>query len=432
MRLRQLGVSQSVVFFVPPEVYQSILNHRKKTEKDRIDSYDVICWLLEQTCNNLDQLQPLYVSQGLDFCRRQASAKNNPDAATDTEQRKSYLQILEQPERYTLQDLYAPDHRMKPPRIDTAGIPQLTEFVEALNEMKKNVSDSGDAVQALAHTEVEQEREVEIEVENVREVKKPHHASPRPQHSLDLAVQKYAETGRLMLSSDSFTQAFVALRMTAVGQRLRINDEACDTPIYATHDFLNAVNPYHKQPRDEYARPVHWILFSAINETALIVSDHEANLIIPLIRDVKPAVTHLIAYAAPVTRSMLVFDDLRFYSVPTLPKSWEAPAWLVRDLGIFAGRLYFEYDTQYGEVCKIMGLPPPPPSKDAKVIETELWKELAFADEDEQDQKNQTWTKPFSPNALLFMQEWLAVRRKGQDFSQTMMGEVCRGRRVVR
>ena len=28
------------------------------------------------------------------------------------------------------------------------------------------------------------------------------------------------------------------------------------------------------------------------------------------------------------------------------------------------------------------------------------------------------------------MQEWLAIRRKGQDFSQTMMGEICRGSRL--
>lgn len=38
--------------------------------------------------------------------------------------------------------------------------------------------------------------------------------------------------------------------------------------------------------------------------------------------------------------------------------------------------------------------------------------------------------EPFSPSALLFMQEWLAVRRKGQDFLQNMMGEMCQGRRL--
>jgi len=56
MRLRQLAISQSVIFFAPPEVHQSILNLRGKTGLDHIDSHDVIIWLLEQTCCNIEQL----------------------------------------------------------------------------------------------------------------------------------------------------------------------------------------------------------------------------------------------------------------------------------------------------------------------------------------------------------------------------------------
>ena len=53
MRLRQLAISQPIVFLAPPEVHQSILNFRGKVAKDDIDSKDVIIWLLEQTCCNL-------------------------------------------------------------------------------------------------------------------------------------------------------------------------------------------------------------------------------------------------------------------------------------------------------------------------------------------------------------------------------------------
>ena len=70
MRLRQLGTTQSVVWFAPPEVHQSILDVRQKMSGDPITSYDVVHWLLEQTCVQIEQLQPLYISQGNDFCRR--------------------------------------------------------------------------------------------------------------------------------------------------------------------------------------------------------------------------------------------------------------------------------------------------------------------------------------------------------------------------
>jgi hypothetical protein len=85
MRLRQLATTQEIVFFAPPEVHQSILDLRKKSSEDKIDSYDVVCWLLEQTCSGIEQLQPLYYSQGIDFCRRTQAALSYPDISDEIE-----------------------------------------------------------------------------------------------------------------------------------------------------------------------------------------------------------------------------------------------------------------------------------------------------------------------------------------------------------
>lgn len=41
MRLRQLGTTQSVVFFAPPEVHQGILDLQGKMNGDAVDSRDV-------------------------------------------------------------------------------------------------------------------------------------------------------------------------------------------------------------------------------------------------------------------------------------------------------------------------------------------------------------------------------------------------------
>lgn len=151
MRLRQLAISQSIVFFAPPEVHQSILNFRNKTGKDVIDSHDVIIWLLEQTCCSIEQLQPLYISQGLEYCRRRLAAQRNPDASSQQEQRKAYLRLLEQPEHYSLENLYAPDQKTTSRPVDAKGFPQIAGYVEELNVMKKGLRNTGDTVQALAH-----------------------------------------------------------------------------------------------------------------------------------------------------------------------------------------------------------------------------------------------------------------------------------------
>lgn len=277
--------------------------------------------------------------------------------------------------------------------------------------------------------EVEQEREVQIEIETVREVKKPLHATPLKQQPLQADVKSFAETGRLIAGSRTYQQAFVALRQTALGRRLGISDNATKSRLFVTQDFSSAVEVQWGKPLDEYSRPIHWILWSSITDTALIVSDFEADTVLPLIREAKPALTCLISYAAPVTRAMLIFDTLKLYSVPALPADWRAPTWLVRDLGIFAGRLYFDFDHQAHAVYQALGLPPPASTSQdlpVELTEMDLWYELPFG-----DARQETKREPFSNNPLLFMQEWLAVRRKGQDFSQSMVGELICGRRLV-
>lgn len=286
--------------------------------------------------------------------------------------------------------------------------------------------------------EVEQEREVQIEVETVREVKKPLQAAPITQQALHKDVKLFAENGRLVGGSQAYEQVFIALRKTALGRQSDIADHATKSRLFVTRDFSNVVTIEWGKPLDEYSRPVHWILWSPTTDTALIVSDFEADSIIPLIRDRDPASTHLITYAAPVTRSMLVFDTLNLYTVPSLPANWRAPTWLVRDLGIFAGRLYFDFKDQARAVYQSLGLPPPPPASINdndpfnKPSETDLWHELPFDDGD--DSREDVHVKGEDPSfcrdPLLFMQEWLAVRRKGQDFSQSMVGQLVRGRRL--
>ena len=422
MRLRQLAISQSIIFFAPPEVHQSILNTRRENRKGVIDSYDVIIWLLEQTCCSIEQLQPLYVSQGLEYCRRRIAAQRYEDSGYSTSDIKAYLKILEQPEKYSLEELYAPDRKIKAAPIESNANAEITAYVRRLKMLKAEVRNTGDTVQALAHQEVEQEREVAIEVETVREVKKPQHAQACKQPSLHRDTRSFAETGRLSTGSHTCTQAFVALGHTAVGRRFGISDSAMQSKLYVTQDFTKTVVLDHSGlPREEYSRPVHWILWSMVTSTALIVSDYEANALIPALRDANPPVVHLICYAAPIAKSMVpIFDNLDFFSIPQLPCGWRAPAWLVCDLGIFAGRTYFDYDGQYGSVCEALGLPLP-------ITGTmNLLGEMPFSIREDEFAN----TKAFSPSPLLFMQDWLAVRRKGQDFSQTMMGEICRGMRV--
>ncbi|KAF2186028.1 hypothetical protein K469DRAFT_664515 [Zopfia rhizophila CBS 207.26] len=405
MRLRLLGQSQSVAFFAPLEVHQSIIDLRRKSYHDHVDSYDVICWLVESTCNAIEQLQPLYFSQGMDFCQHMQARLDNPDFLRDEAHRKEYLDNLRSKELQTLKKLYEPKQSKPSPEV-TLFASSLSGYVRELNKRKKGFQDRGHAVHATALEEVEQEREVAFEVESVREIQKPAYYAPLQFPGLHPDIKKFVETGKLIAGSAGYEHAFYALKKTALGIKHRLRSENATSKLYVSSQFSRTVNIV--QPNDNFLRPVQWILWSICSETALVIIPEEANLLIPILRQ-ELADTHLILYSAPVTRRMLHFNSLDFYAIPPLPAGFKAPTWLTIELGILSGRLYFEWE-EYGEMLRFLGI-----NSDDR---------MSGLDDEIQSAKLERFTK----NPLTFLHEWLAVRRKGQDFEHTPMGFVTTGK----
>ncbi|KAK4201015.1 hypothetical protein QBC40DRAFT_64262 [Triangularia verruculosa] len=428
MRLRQLGKSQRIMFFVPPEVNQVIKDLRKKTVFDKIDSHDVICWLLDNTCDGIEQLQPLYFSQGMDFCRRTQAAIDNPDCLTHPGQQASYVAAIKQNELQTLQEMYEPKIKVKAAKLSaeaSSSHPKVSGFLRELNNRRKGFQDTGRAVHGSALQEVEQEREVAFEVETVRQVKKPVIYDALTFPGLGREIEIFARTGRIPPGSLSVCHVFELLSRTAVGRKHKIRAEDQTSQLFVSVEFGRTVRLFTDLAKDTFLRPVNWILWSGSMQTAIVLIPEEAEIMIQMIRDsiTHPRV-HLICYASPVTRSMLPFNKLNFFSMPPLPEGWAAPQWLRTELGILAGRLYFEWE-EYEALCKSLGV-------DANDGTT---KNLGLFDGEDQgyggdgagDGRHELVLKKaqnnsFAPRPLTFLQEWLAIRRHGQDFVHTPMG----------
>ena len=173
MRLRQLGTTQSVVFFAPPEVHQSILDVCMIQEGKLIYSSHIIKWLLEQTCRSNEQLQNLYLAQGVDFCRRTAAQWDNSNFLFDKVQRATYLESIKHREQRTLEDLYGLKVDLELQFSAETSYPELEGFIEELTKQRNLARSNGAAPCTGAMEEVEQEREVEFQVEEVRQVQKP-------------------------------------------------------------------------------------------------------------------------------------------------------------------------------------------------------------------------------------------------------------------
>ncbi|KAF3491028.1 uncharacterized protein GIQ15_00545 [Arthroderma uncinatum] len=425
MRLRQLGTTQSITFFAPPEVHQSILDSRQKPSFVPVDSVDVVYWLLIQTCIGIEQIQPLYFSQGMDFSRRTQAALENPKCLIDQNQRQQYCRTLRQEEMQTLEELFKPALKAKSKTATGAYAPEIAKFVKALQQRRKGFQDFGDAVHSSALQEVEQEREVAYEVEAIREVQKPTRFKALAFPGLHEDIKNFCHTGMLTPYSSGYQQAFISLRNTGLGQRHGINSNATSSNLLVSKEFLRTVRLPDDQYNDNYVRQINWIIWSPLEKAALVIIPEEAELLIPLHQQPKLVRTHLLTYAAPVTRGMLRFNNLDFYSVPSLPRSWKAPIWLTIELGILSGRVYFDF-AEYEPLCEYLGVANTiaqrrPGGTGGEISSTKIpWEDV----EDNMGVDKQSFTaKPLS-----FLQEWLAIRRKGQDFNNTPMGYVCQGK----
>ncbi|KAL8345895.1 hypothetical protein RB598_000014 [Gaeumannomyces tritici] len=411
MRLRQLRTTQSVVFLAPPDVDQSIRNYCSVPPRIIMDSSHVISWLLEQTCRGLEDLQSLYVSQGVDFCRRtDAEWRYHQDTAeglgAPEQQRSKLLAVIQKPERQTLERLYGGKGRTEssslPPNISDA---RLRAFMDRLAGFNVRHSANLDALQEV---EQEQEQEVQVQVEQVSHVQRPARYTPLVFPGLRLEIEQFVRTGVLPRSRGAYEHAFAYVGRTSVGRKFGVRETGSKLFVSAEHGrtVKLASGTGKTDVADNFLRPVKWILWSPSTETALVVIPEEAERIIPILRLTiaagKPPV-HMLSYAAPTTKAMLPFNKFQYYTLPQLPSGHTFPQWFGFEVGILAGRLYVDAD------------------------EWDALREFVrptAAELVDQEAKLST----FAHDPATFVREWLALRHPTQNILHTPMGYICMGR----
>lgn len=95
---------------------------------------------------------------------------------------------------------------------------------------------------------------------------------------------------------------------------------------------------------------------------------------------------------------MSEFSSLQFFTFPNFDGTF--PSWLRIELGILAGRLYFEFD-DYEEIVRYL---------------------------QPRDEQFENHNEAFADDAIGFLDAWFAATRKTQDFEHTPMGYICQGR----
>ena len=249
MRLRQLESTQSIAFFAPPEVHQSIAYTCKKRCGEVFDSSHVVKWLLEQTCRANEQLQNLYLAQGTDFCRRINAQWGNAKFLTDVAHRDAFLNVIQHRDLQTLEQLYGGIIETQHSSLIDLSFTELRCFAEKLSKQRRVSEGNGMALHHSALEEVEQEREIEFQVEEIRHVQKPMYFKALAFPGLHAAILQFAKTGSLT-GRYGYQQAFETLACMIIGQKFNVG--STESQLFVSSEFVRTVSPGQHGSNDNF------------------------------------------------------------------------------------------------------------------------------------------------------------------------------------
>lgn len=221
---------------------------------------DSICWLIDNTCDGIEQLQPLYYAQGMDYCRRIHALHRNPKFIFDEHSRKDFVNTIRQEEQQTLQQMYEPMRKGKEKALSEPIDPQIRGFIKELDQRRKAFQDNGKAVHASALQEVEMEREIALEVESVRQVKRQKAFAAVGPQGLHKDLHAFITTGRLPPYSQVITHVFEAMSKTGLGRKYAVNGFFRSDPqsrLFVSAEFQRTVKLQLGETNDSYLVSEH-------------------------------------------------------------------------------------------------------------------------------------------------------------------------------
>lgn len=223
-----------------------------KHPSDWFDSSDVVTWLLHQTCNNIEELQPLYFSQGKDFCNRIQATKTYKNFLGNSEHRNAFMAVLQQPEQQDLEQLYSA--RASQPDDQSGNLAltgKLLDFQQDLRKRQLASRNAMNSIKSSALEEVEQEREVAFQVEEEREIQRPRRMRALQYQGLHEAIRNFVSTG-VLGGIEGFTRASSCLERTKVRMKYGIDASQLLGHLYVSTEFLRTVDLKKKGFSDNF------------------------------------------------------------------------------------------------------------------------------------------------------------------------------------
>jgi len=410
MRLRDFGHTHSVLVLAPPEVDREIRRLRNasgQSSSQELGMSDVLRWLFNQTVQNLAISLPGWVEQGLSHRRRKLAADKLGVHSRDMDlislPKSAVLDFVhewEEEESRSLETLYRPFGASP-----LLGLMNPTSAVLAQDSVYQDIINVGRNFSLHEHevTSRQQlyEREVELEVEIVRDIERPPEALYETPN-IHADIISFVRSGQISANSSAIMEVPKLLMRLSIGQWSATG--SWDSHLQVTADFATTVEL--QSPVDDYANMVSWVLTSsssAAQKIWLVISAFEANALLDHIRRSKFVCLHV--YAPNLQRLRLcAADSMLFFNISGSDTSPVINDKLRRELAIFAGRLYLDSYSEYMELLDHIN-----------------------KRDNASNQASSDRHRPFRDVIRIL----LKIRRKGEEISLTHMGKLLEDQRLL-
>lgn len=406
---------------------------------------DVIQWSIEQTFAYSTKSMPLWATQGIRHQRQEAIWQRRLASGS-----QNMTMSRADVEDYLEDEAQSLEHRYRPFAAtgDAAATfrsalddPLLASRGYELSQIKQRCEDFDIETFRSASLQEEQERELSPEIEQEREVQRPRERKPLP-HSLHPHLSFFVRSGDIPVGSEAIMPAFKLLGPTSASKGFDLDQ--FPHQLFATADFATTVEKTSAGRNfdlmDSYQRPVHWLLSTTPeprrNAPAfdgsgklVIISDWEANILIPEIR--QTGRVHLHLYAPRTNRAYAPLDHLVIYTVQGGRSHFEAAPWdPVRHpaamlLNLFSGQLYLGSFGEYKALCRLLGLVAGGDNDGDGGSGGATTARLSADGFVGRTAENSNCT--FTSSPVAFLAALMSIRRDGQDIGRTHLGRILAG-----
>ena len=415
--MRKLGSTHSVCFLVSAEV-AGYIAAVARVVKHQMTSEHVLKWTIQETIAQLCTYTPLWSHQGFSFDDRNRAWERYKEESAFAEE---FICVLKDKESYSLEELYGMNEKVATSNQES----RLKTWIQG------RCKEFGAGSTHDAKMREEQEREVSQEKEEQRQIERPPPAVAS-RHTLHEDVRTLVSEGSIPSNATGIISACECLSQTTLKSFVGRLGTTAFHHISVTEDFARTIQTTigdisSTNDLDDFLRPVQWVLSSRKQPQLVLLSPFEANAVIDQIR--KSPVVTLHVYSPRTSRNMRSFEDLRSFMIPHRDPAPVISSNIVNGLNLFAGQLYFASKLAYEETSEMLGLylkdVPENINLPPDVIDATRFVRSPDARKALSIQRAQ-----FADNPVAFLRKLTELRRKGQGFLPTHLGQVLHSREI--